>query len=252
MVAAAPRTSLAVYKLLVDQPRNPAAPRQRSDDRRGRPRHRRLRGPDRRRRRHPAAHGGDVRGRHPQRCPVPTPTPWASSGPVDRPAPTSTPSPRCATSPSWSCGTAPRNAPNRPPQSSRHGARGPLPRHPRDVVQRAHILCTLTPSVDPLVHADDLHPGRHVNAVGSPPRPGTASSPPTSLVRSPRRRLGTRRRRRVRRGHGCVLERQHRRARARRPRRGPERSRRLADPPTGRSPPSSPSGSESRTSPRCR
>ena len=43
--------------------------------------------------------------------------------------------------------------------------------HPRDVVQRADILCTLTPSVDPIVHAEDLHPGLHVNAVGSPPRP---------------------------------------------------------------------------------
>ncbi len=43
--------------------------------------------------------------------------------------------------------------------------------HPRDVVQRADILCTLTPSLDPLVHAADLHPGLHINAVGSPPRP---------------------------------------------------------------------------------
>lgn len=43
--------------------------------------------------------------------------------------------------------------------------------HPRDVVQRSDILCTLTPSVDPIVHAEDLHPGLHVNAVGSPPRP---------------------------------------------------------------------------------
>ncbi|MFC4948410.1 ornithine cyclodeaminase family protein [Pseudonocardia sp. GCM10023141] len=42
---------------------------------------------------------------------------------------------------------------------------------PRDVVARADILCTLTPSVDPLVYARDLHPGLHINAVGSPPRP---------------------------------------------------------------------------------
>lgn len=43
--------------------------------------------------------------------------------------------------------------------------------HPRAVVERSDILCTLTPSVDPLVHAADLHPGLHINAVGSPPRP---------------------------------------------------------------------------------
>lgn len=43
--------------------------------------------------------------------------------------------------------------------------------HPRDVVERSDILCTLTPSVDPLVHGADLHPGLHINAVGSPPRP---------------------------------------------------------------------------------
>ena len=43
--------------------------------------------------------------------------------------------------------------------------------HPRAVVERSDILCTLTPAVDPLVHAADLHPGLHINAVGSPPRP---------------------------------------------------------------------------------
>lgn len=43
--------------------------------------------------------------------------------------------------------------------------------HPREVVERSDILCTLTPAVDPLVHAADLHPGLHINAVGSPPRP---------------------------------------------------------------------------------
>jgi alanine dehydrogenase len=42
---------------------------------------------------------------------------------------------------------------------------------PRAVVERSDILCTLTPSLDPLVHGADLHPGLHVNAVGSPPRP---------------------------------------------------------------------------------
>ena len=51
------------------------------------------------------------------------------------------------------------------------GLEAHLLEHPRDVVQRADILCTLTPSVDPIVHAADLHPGLHVNAVGSPPRP---------------------------------------------------------------------------------
>jgi ornithine cyclodeaminase/alanine dehydrogenase len=51
------------------------------------------------------------------------------------------------------------------------GLEAHLVAHPCDVVERSDILCTLTPSVDPLVHAADVPPGLHVNAVGSPPRP---------------------------------------------------------------------------------
>lgn len=43
--------------------------------------------------------------------------------------------------------------------------------HPRDVVDAADILCTLTPSPTPIVEGDWLHEGMHVNAVGAPPRP---------------------------------------------------------------------------------
>jgi ornithine cyclodeaminase/alanine dehydrogenase-like protein (mu-crystallin family) len=51
------------------------------------------------------------------------------------------------------------------------GLRATLLTDPRDVARRSDILCTLTPSVTPLVQARDLHPGLHINAVGSPPRP---------------------------------------------------------------------------------
>jgi ornithine cyclodeaminase/alanine dehydrogenase-like protein (mu-crystallin family) len=43
---------------------------------------------------------------------------------------------------------------------------------PRDVVGQADAVCTLTPAVEPLIFAEDLRPGLHINAVGSPPRPG--------------------------------------------------------------------------------
>ncbi|MBC9713581.1 ornithine cyclodeaminase family protein [Streptomyces sp. TRM66268-LWL] len=41
---------------------------------------------------------------------------------------------------------------------------------PRSVTEHADVLCTLTPSRDPLVHGDWLTPGQHINAVGAPPR----------------------------------------------------------------------------------
>ncbi|MBF4605043.1 MULTISPECIES: ornithine cyclodeaminase family protein [Curtobacterium] len=41
----------------------------------------------------------------------------------------------------------------------------------RRVVEEADVLCTLTPSVDPIVRGDWLHAGQHVNAVGARPRP---------------------------------------------------------------------------------
>ncbi|BBH70204.1 alanine dehydrogenase [Actinoplanes sp. OR16] len=39
-----------------------------------------------------------------------------------------------------------------------------------EVVRAADILCTLTPSREPLVHGAWFEPGLHVNAVGAPPR----------------------------------------------------------------------------------
>ncbi|MEU0541614.1 ornithine cyclodeaminase family protein [Nocardia sp. NPDC005978] len=42
---------------------------------------------------------------------------------------------------------------------------------PADVVAAADVLCTLTPSKDPVVLGEWFRPGLHVNAVGAPPRP---------------------------------------------------------------------------------
>ncbi|MBB2943072.1 ornithine cyclodeaminase/alanine dehydrogenase [Actinoplanes lutulentus] len=42
---------------------------------------------------------------------------------------------------------------------------------PREVTLASDVLCTLTPSKDPLVKGDWFLPGLHVNAVGAPPRP---------------------------------------------------------------------------------
>ena len=42
---------------------------------------------------------------------------------------------------------------------------------PEAVVRSADVLCTLTPSREPLVHGAWFAPGMHVNAVGAPPRP---------------------------------------------------------------------------------
>ncbi|MHA3023839.1 ornithine cyclodeaminase family protein [Mycobacterium sp. BMJ-28] len=42
---------------------------------------------------------------------------------------------------------------------------------PESVVAHADIVCTLTPSREPVVRGDWLRPGQHVNCVGSPPRP---------------------------------------------------------------------------------
>jgi len=41
---------------------------------------------------------------------------------------------------------------------------------PRDVLSTADIVCTLTPSKDPIVHGAWFRPGLHLNAVGAPPR----------------------------------------------------------------------------------
>lgn len=42
---------------------------------------------------------------------------------------------------------------------------------PRDVVEAADVVCTLTPSRTPIVKGDWFRPGQHINAVGAPPRP---------------------------------------------------------------------------------
>lgn len=43
---------------------------------------------------------------------------------------------------------------------------------PQQVAAEADIVCTLTPSHDPLLTGSDLHPGQHLNVVGAPPRGG--------------------------------------------------------------------------------
>lgn len=42
---------------------------------------------------------------------------------------------------------------------------------PQDVVANADVVCTLTPSREPVVRGEWFRPGLHVNAVGAPPRP---------------------------------------------------------------------------------
>lgn len=42
---------------------------------------------------------------------------------------------------------------------------------PVDVFGAADIVCTLTPSKDPVARGEWFRPGQHVNAVGAPPRP---------------------------------------------------------------------------------
>lgn len=42
---------------------------------------------------------------------------------------------------------------------------------PAAVLASTEIVCTLTPSRDPIVRGDGFRPGQHINAVGAPPRP---------------------------------------------------------------------------------
>ncbi|CAN5667030.1 hypothetical protein BH10ACT9_BH10ACT9_04520 [soil metagenome] len=42
---------------------------------------------------------------------------------------------------------------------------------PAAVLASTEIVCTLTPSKDPIVRGDWFRPGQHINAVGAPPRP---------------------------------------------------------------------------------
>ncbi|MEV0248552.1 ornithine cyclodeaminase family protein [Nocardia sp. NPDC050712] len=41
---------------------------------------------------------------------------------------------------------------------------------PEELVRAADVVCTLTPSKEPVVHGEWFRPGLHVNAVGAPPR----------------------------------------------------------------------------------
>lgn len=42
---------------------------------------------------------------------------------------------------------------------------------PQEVVAAADVVCTLTPSREPIVRGAWFRPGQHINAVGAPPRP---------------------------------------------------------------------------------
>jgi ornithine cyclodeaminase/alanine dehydrogenase len=55
---------------------------------------------------------------------------------------------------------------------------------PEAVVRAADVLCTLTPSRDPLVHGAWFGPGLHVNAVGAPPRPDHREIDTEGIARS--------------------------------------------------------------------
>ncbi|MFN8075572.1 MAG: hypothetical protein U0Q15_09150 [Kineosporiaceae bacterium] len=53
-----------------------------------------------------------------------------------------------------------------------------------EVFATCDVVCTLTPAEVPLVSADLLRPGLHVNAVGSPPRPAYRELEPSVLARA--------------------------------------------------------------------
>lgn len=55
-----------------------------------------------------------------------------------------------------------------------------------DAVRGADIVCTLTPATRPLLTADMLAPGTHVNAVGSPPRREYSEVAPDVFARAAR------------------------------------------------------------------
>ncbi|GAA4265151.1 ornithine cyclodeaminase family protein [Frondihabitans peucedani] len=41
---------------------------------------------------------------------------------------------------------------------------------PKEVAKESDVICTLTPSIDPILHGAWLHAGQHINAVGARPR----------------------------------------------------------------------------------
>ncbi|MCX6469703.1 MAG: ornithine cyclodeaminase family protein [Corynebacteriales bacterium] len=52
------------------------------------------------------------------------------------------------------------------------------------VVAQSDIVCTLTPSVSPILLGESLQPGMHVNAVGAAPRPDEREVDGTAMARS--------------------------------------------------------------------
>jgi alanine dehydrogenase len=56
-------------------------------------------------------------------------------------------------------------------EAARYGIACTIAPSPKYVVQHSDIICTLTPSREPVVHGSWLCPGQHLNAVGAPPRP---------------------------------------------------------------------------------
>jgi alanine dehydrogenase len=51
------------------------------------------------------------------------------------------------------------------------GVRAEIHTQPEAVVGDSEVVCTLTPSVEPIVAGAWLRPGQHLNVVGAPPRP---------------------------------------------------------------------------------
>ncbi|WP_424446996.1 ornithine cyclodeaminase family protein [Microbacterium arborescens] len=55
---------------------------------------------------------------------------------------------------------------------------------PRDVVEASDVVCTLTPSVDPILAGAWLQPGQHLNVVGARPRPDEREVDGRALARA--------------------------------------------------------------------
>ncbi|WP_205827337.1 ornithine cyclodeaminase family protein [Microbacterium excoecariae] len=55
---------------------------------------------------------------------------------------------------------------------------------PREAVDRADVLCTLTPSVAPILRGAWLRPGQHLNVVGARPRPDEREVDAEAMARS--------------------------------------------------------------------
>ncbi len=55
---------------------------------------------------------------------------------------------------------------------------------PEAVIRAADVVCTLTPSRDPIVRGAWFRPGLHVNAVGAPPRPDHRELDTDAIIRA--------------------------------------------------------------------